>query len=193
MVDGVFNVNSTSVDAWASLLGSLSQEKLLVQWSGENDSKTQIGGTEDIYVRSEQIQIDGSPSAKDFENIPVLQTSVSSSPPADEFSSNHAKGSYLWRGMRSLTLEQIRKLAEEVVVQVKKRGPFLNLGEFINRRVENSELGDKGALQAAIDNTDINIQFCVLEGISLCSVRSVVATNLTRRPTIRSLPVSLPL
>ena len=61
-----------------------------------------------------------------------------------------------WQGFRSLTDDQIEELAENIVEEVRLRGPFLSLGEFINRRVEDSELGVKGALQAAIDATAIN-------------------------------------
>lgn len=45
--------------------------------------------------------------------------------------------------------------------QVRKRGPFLNMSDFINRRLETGggELALKGALQAAIDATDINKDF----------------------------------
>ena len=52
------------------------------------------------------------------------------------------------------------------VKQVKKRGPFLNFSEFINRRLSDDELGTMGALQSAIDYDDespdsgsINYQF----------------------------------
>ena len=41
---------------------------------------------------------------------------------------------HAWRGVRKLSEEQIEKLAEEVVRQVKLRGPFLNMTEFINRQ-----------------------------------------------------------
>lgn len=62
-----------------------------------------------------------------------------------------------WHGFRSLTDEEIEKLAGEIVLQVKKRGPFLSLGEFVNRRIESSnELGLKGALQTAIDESELN-------------------------------------
>jgi hypothetical protein len=43
-----------------------------------------------------------------------------------------------------------------LVLQVRKRGPFLSLGEFVNRRIENSDLGLKGAIQAAIDEAGFN-------------------------------------
>ncbi len=63
-----------------------------------------------------------------------------------------------WEGFRELTDEQIERLAEEIVVEVKTRGPFQSLAEFVNRRVEDGELGLKGALQAAIDRAGLNDQ-----------------------------------
>ena len=64
-----------------------------------------------------------------------------------------------WTGVRYLEEEQVRKLAEECVKQVKLRGPFLNMSEFINRRLAEKDedefgLGLMGALQAAIDYDD---------------------------------------
>ena len=46
-----------------------------------------------------------------------------------------------------------------MVKQVKLRGPFLSLSEFINRRLDSSEkaLSVKGALQAALDDDDVSI------------------------------------
>lgn len=63
-----------------------------------------------------------------------------------------------WNGFRTLDDGQIRTLAENLVKEVIKRGPFLSLAEFVNRRVENSELGKNGALQAAIDAGKLNEQ-----------------------------------
>ena len=56
-----------------------------------------------------------------------------------------------WEGVRYLTGPQIDRLAEEIVRQVKTRGPFLNMADFVNRRLANDETGLRGALQAAID------------------------------------------
>lgn len=62
-----------------------------------------------------------------------------------------------WTGFRSLSDEQIEALAEALVTEIKERGPFLSLGEFVNRQVtRNRTTGRSGALQAAIDRTDIN-------------------------------------
>ena len=63
-----------------------------------------------------------------------------------------------WNGFRALNDSQIRILAQNIVSEIRLRGPFLSLGEFINRRVENSALGKSGAIQAAIDTGKLNEQ-----------------------------------
>ena len=63
-----------------------------------------------------------------------------------------------WNGFRALSDPQIRTLAENLVNEVRLRGPFLSLAEFVNRRVEDSELGKSGAIQAAIDAGKLNDQ-----------------------------------
>jgi hypothetical protein len=62
----------------------------------------------------------------------------------------------LWNGFRELSDDQIRALAREIVTEVRSRGPFQSMGEFVNRRLDNTDLGLKGALQAAIDRAGIN-------------------------------------
>ncbi|MEO5914800.1 MAG: hypothetical protein ABIS50_11235 [Luteolibacter sp.] len=63
-----------------------------------------------------------------------------------------------WQGFRSLTDPQIAELAQKIIVQVKLRGPFLSMGEFVNRRIDssNTDMPLKGAIQAAIDSTSFN-------------------------------------
>lgn len=58
-----------------------------------------------------------------------------------------------WRGYRELDEDQIRQLADNIVAEVKARGPFMSLADFVNRRLVNDATGLKGALQAAIDAT----------------------------------------
>ena len=58
-----------------------------------------------------------------------------------------------WQGYRQLTEAQVRQLAANMVAEVKKRGPFLSLADFVNRRLAADATGLKGALQAAIDAT----------------------------------------
>ncbi len=74
-----------------------------------------------------------------------------------------------WQGYRSLSEEQVAQLARNIVTEIKNRGPFVSLGDFVNRRlVDNPDTNDttldvsdapyeyedlRGALQAAVDRT----------------------------------------
>ncbi|MEZ0217703.1 MAG: hypothetical protein ACAH89_11255 [Rariglobus sp.] len=58
-----------------------------------------------------------------------------------------------WQGYRQLTEAQVRQLATNIVIEIKKRGPFLSLADFINRRLAADATGLKGTLQAALDAT----------------------------------------
>lgn len=66
----------------------------------------------------------------------------------------------LWMGFRSLSEADITLLADNIIAQVRLRGPFLSLGEFVNRRVENNTsaatISLKGAVQNAIDDAALN-------------------------------------
>ena len=64
-----------------------------------------------------------------------------------------------WKGFRALSDAQIRTLAENLVKEIRQRGPFLSLSEFVNRRLDPSDknLSVKGALQAALDDDAVSI------------------------------------
>ncbi|MEX1049902.1 MAG: hypothetical protein WED15_10265 [Akkermansiaceae bacterium] len=67
-----------------------------------------------------------------------------------------------WDGNRTLSDDEITELATRIVEQVKLRGPFLSMADFLNRRLGPANtangLSRVGCLQAAIDRTspDIN-------------------------------------
>jgi len=70
-------------------------------------------------------------------------------------------GSDPWTSYRELDDNQIDALAGAVVDEVRTRGPFMSMADFVNRRLINQrnpadDFGLKGALQAAIDKTTIN-------------------------------------
>ncbi|MCB1130556.1 MAG: hypothetical protein KDN05_05460 [Verrucomicrobiae bacterium] len=69
--------------------------------------------------------------------------------PTGEFNDN-------WNGFRMLSDSQLLELATNIVAEVRKRGPFLSLAEFVNRRVESTDLGRSGAIQAAINSSNLN-------------------------------------
>jgi hypothetical protein len=54
-------------------------------------------------------------------------------------------------GYRVLDEKVIDALAEEIVNQVRLRGPFLSLSEFINRQLSSGDLALAGAVQAALN------------------------------------------
>ncbi len=58
-----------------------------------------------------------------------------------------------WSTYRSLSEADgtLTKLAEAIVAEVRARGPFMSLSDFVNRRLVTDANGRKGALQAAID------------------------------------------
>ena len=73
---------------------------------------------------------------------PVRPANAGEFPEANEFT-----------GYRRLDDKFLDALAEEVVVQVRKRGPFLSLSEFINRQLtSDKDLALAGALQAALNS-----------------------------------------
>jgi hypothetical protein len=62
----------------------------------------------------------------------------------------------VWAGYRELNEAEVNRLAIAIVAEVKKRGPFLSLADFVNRRLAEDETGRMGALQAAIENAGLN-------------------------------------
>lgn len=123
LVDGAFNVNSTSVEAWEVFLS----------------------GTKGLPFR----KMDASGAVTGFEDIdgvhfPRVQTIMGE--PWENAPDGDA-----WFGFRELTTTEIRELAEAIVEQIRERGPFHNLSDFINRQLATNEAGRAGVLQAALD------------------------------------------
>jgi hypothetical protein len=61
-----------------------------------------------------------------------------------------------WSGYRNLTPTEIDRLATQMVVAVKARGPFRSLSDFVNRRLASGATGLQGALDEAIAASGIN-------------------------------------
>lgn len=133
MVDGGFNINSTSVPAWTILLASSHLKRPVIMDSA---------GT-------------GIPAAQTNGNFVVSRFAMPIGGSAGQASTEEDR----WRGYRELTAAEIRQLAEAIVRQVKQRGPFRSLGEFVNRRLadESDEKALYGALQAALEDPKVDI------------------------------------
>jgi len=140
MVDGMFNVNSTSVDAWHALFAGIRERQVVYR-------------DKNGVLRPAAI-----PSGKRIA-LSRFNTETTDQEGNDpEFGVTRDDGMQAWSGVRFLDDGQLRKLAEECVKQVKRRGPFLNFSEFINRRLSDDDLGTMGALQSAIDYDDASPQ-----------------------------------
>jgi hypothetical protein len=143
MVEGPFNVNSTSVEAWKTLLTSLKGKPVAYL-----DKSKALGGVtnpDNISTTGTPVGPSSLPNGK-----PYSQDSLDISNPATPEP---------WYSWRELNDTEIQELAEAIVRQVRLRGPFLSLSEFVNRRLEagKPELSVKGALQAALDDTRVSI------------------------------------
>lgn len=66
-----------------------------------------------------------------------------------------------WLGGRRLTDDEISKLATNIVREVKLRGPFVSLSDFVNRRLtqKTDESSMRGALESAIMRSRLNENF----------------------------------
>lgn len=134
MVEGPFNVNSASVDAWKALLSSLKGKP--IAYLGEDGAIKPAETPDGTPVGAFSL-----PNGK-----PVGGTNDPSEPDP-------------WTSPRELGDPEIEELATAIVKQVKLRGPFLSLSEFVNRRLDsaNTAFSVKGALQAALDDDEVSI------------------------------------
>lgn len=153
-VEGMFNVNSTSLAAWRALLGHARNQRVLHitstgSYTGDGTAKKHPVMRSVLPGEAEA----GSPIAGAF-------------PEASEVT-----------GYRTLDDDFLDELAEEVVKQVRLRGPFLSLAEFINRQLSNdTQLALAGALQAALNELSKsgagNNPLATLQGISSTTVKN---------------------
>lgn len=126
-IDGAFNINSTSVEAWTAFLGS-------VQAADYAYSSTTAASRTDNAVRA-------------FPRVRNLH----GRDPVDETGQSHE-----WTGYRHLDGDQLKALAAQIVAGIKARGrPARSLAEFMNRDLS-KPAGDvrnqMGIVQAAIDS-----------------------------------------
>jgi hypothetical protein len=117
---GAFNVNSTSVNAWSSVLSGL-RDAVLTYLDPENRA---------------------------------VKTDSESGVAISGFTLPNGFSAAAWQGFSRLSEEQIRTLAGHIVDQVRTRGPFTSLGQFVNRSLEIGPNGLGGVLQNALAETE---------------------------------------
>lgn len=149
-IDGAFNVNSTSRAAWMAVLNALKERKVLYNETDNLTPKVNPdSGGGDILLTRFSI---GNGATSRYDQ-PLLKI-------------QEANNVITWSDYRKLTGSRtandnsdIARLADEIIKQVKTRGPFLNMSDFINRRLNSGDEGNTGALQTAIDNAGFNDNF----------------------------------
>ena len=141
-VNGMFNINSTSVEAWKSLLGGRKERPVMVR---------DASGKESIKTGELETPVAGLLTPQDA----VTQGS----------GSLETQSPGQWVGRRTLSDAEIDSLARGIVKEVRKRGPFLCLSDFINRRVgPDKELARAGAIQSALDSNETGINAAYQNG-----------------------------
>lgn len=139
MMEGSFNINSTSVNAWKAMLGSIRDPHAVVNMINKGSNScalTELDSTGDDKTRFSRFR------------LPASKSEADDGDPKDAY----------WMGPREYTEDELQTLAENIVKQVRARGPFLSLSEFVNRRIgpASDEMSQRGALQQAIDDSDLN-------------------------------------
>jgi hypothetical protein len=131
MVEGPFNINSTSVEAWKVFFSSLKGKPIAYLDGGKIPKEATTG-----------------------DKVPVGMGTLPNGEPAATADTEDARDLQQWKGLRVINEDEIDALAQAMVREVKKRGPFLSLSEFVNRRLDSNNTNGtalKGALQAALD------------------------------------------
>ena len=138
MIRGPFNVNSTSVQAWKAVLASMKQSEVTTLWARSSALEKRTSTGTPITAMS-------LPNGTKTRSGAITPANI------DNVRTND------WNGYRELTDDELEILARKIVDEVRDRGPFLSLSEFVNRRIGPSEPHTlKGALEAAIDKAEIN-------------------------------------
>jgi hypothetical protein len=134
-VEGMFNVNSASTEAWKALLSALRGRELLTQNPNGTDASLSTGNTTAVASLHSPLNLEVTTNQLDDRTSPAQ-----------------------WAGVRTLDDGEIEELAVAIVREVRKRGPFLSLADFINRRPgSNKELALSGAIQSALDSNSVSI------------------------------------
>ncbi len=144
-VEGAFNVNSTSMKAWKAIIKGLKDRQLFANSSTNGISQLSQDKNTAYFSRfgvatNEQSHVD------DYGSIGITNGLTDGVAQA-------------WSDLRKVNDSTLDNFTENLVTEVKKRGPFLNMAEFINRRLASGDLGLKGAIQSAIDTTGLNSVF----------------------------------
>ena len=130
-VEGMFNVNSTSVTAWRALLGHA--RKMRVPYIRETGGSCDVGLSAPCDYAFTRFSVSGDAKPGD-------PSTSGAFPEANDFA-----------GYRTLDDKFLSELANQIVNQIRQRGPFLSLSEFVNRQLSSGDLALAGTLEAALN------------------------------------------
>ncbi len=126
-VNGAFNINSTSVDAWKAVLATYYGQSI----EGYEGSPTENRNTAPFHRW--QAPLDSTKKATANTNITQEET--------------------IFTGYRALSDSELEELAVSIVEHIKDRGPFCSMSDFVNRVVANYSAEEKYAyIKAKEDN-----------------------------------------
>lgn len=138
---GAFNINSTSVDAWKAMLTSICAENYVIN---------------NVHLSGTTSSLDGISGDKDAKKTKISRFRLPASPMVSSASAGDEIKTFYWLGAREYSEKEIGTLAENIVKQIRERGPFLSMADFVNRPLGDDAKAQRGALQQAIDDSDIN-------------------------------------
>jgi len=141
VMNGAFNINSTSVAAWKAMLGSIHDSQSILNKINKTSNTS-------AFAKLPATDTSGREARFSRFRLPASESAADGADPKDAY----------WLGPRELSDAQLETLAEKIVEQVRLRGPFLSMSEFVNRRLgsASNEMAQRGALQQAIDNANLN-------------------------------------
>jgi hypothetical protein len=130
MIEGAFNVNSTSKLAWKAILSTMDGSEIPV-----------------INLAT--------PMNPNWVNPQGIRFSRFNHVVDPSGYTGGGRKTAFWQGWREITDDELDDLAEAIVDEVKSRGPFRSMAEFVNRNPYSNSKDHqvKGALQAAIDKS----------------------------------------
>lgn len=141
VMNGAFNVNSTSVTAWKAMLGSIRDSKSLINRVNKTNGTSVLAALSATNNSNHEARISRF-------RLPASESEADGATPSDGY----------WLGPREYSDGDLEVLAGKIVEQVRERGPFLSMSDFVNRQLGSmsNDLAQCGALQQAIDESGLN-------------------------------------
>ena len=145
MMQGAFNVNSTSAPAWKAMLASIHDKDAIYNQLNKLNGSSSFAALTATSAKEARIS---------RFRLPASQSRAKGGDSKDGD----------WLGPREYSDDDLTTLATQIVKQVQARGPFFSMADFVNRRLGSDDTAQRGALQQAIDDSGINKKFAATAG-----------------------------